>query len=211
MGRIPKLVKEKALAEYHLSSSSTENDDLSLSNPSSSPSRNSTYLTQTDFDLQLIDEQLSLDDFGTSSAISPLCAGYVLTDNFTINEAKNDQNTDLFTLNRSITPNCTMNYEGQFSKNVIEHIEQLVTKISRPITHIELAYGESAFVRYLRWKMFDLYNTVNGGARQLIERMINMIKLDVNLNIYFIYFNKIYSICFRLKIFPVLIHLFRIY
>ena len=34
----PKLVKEKALAEYHLSSSSTENDDPSSSLTSSSPS-----------------------------------------------------------------------------------------------------------------------------------------------------------------------------
>jgi hypothetical protein len=176
MGRIPKLVKEKALAEYHLSSSSTENDDLSLSNPSSSPSINSNYFTPTDFDLQLIDEQLSLDEFDKSSAILPLCAGYVLPDNFTIDEIKNDRNTDLFTSNRSIFTNC----EEQFSKNVIQRIGQLITKISRPITNIELGYEESAFVRYLRRKMFDLYNKVNGSTRQLIERMIGMIKLKVN-------------------------------
>jgi hypothetical protein len=188
MGRIPKSVKEKALAEHRLSSSSTENEDpnnFSVASLSPSINSNSNQFPSNDFDLELIDEQLSLDDIDTipfdkSSATLPSCMSYILPDNFTIVETKHDEDGDLFSLNRSVLTNCTVNCEEQFSKNIIERIQNLIIKISQPIIRTELNHEESSFIRYLRWKMFDLCNTFNGGTRQLFERMNSMIKLGVN-------------------------------
>jgi hypothetical protein len=189
MGRIPKLVKEKALAEHHLSSSSTENDDpspsIGSSSPSCVPSINSNNFTSTDFDLELIDEQLFLDDldsisFDISSTKLPSCTSYILPDNFTIDETKHDHKEDLLILNRSVLTDSTGNCEEQFSNNVIKYINKFITKISHTIINTELGYEESSFIRYLRWKMIDLSNIYNERTRQLIERMKTMMSLEVN-------------------------------
>jgi len=200
MGRIPKLVKEKALAEYQFSSSSTENDDPSPSIESLSPSINSSLFPPSGFDLELIDEQLLLDDFDSISfdnlpAKLPSCASYILPDNFTIDETKHDHEDDLFTLNRSVLTNCTVNCQEQFSDNVIERMKKLMSKISHNIINTELDYEDSSFIRYLRWKMIDLSNIYNERTRQLIERMKTMISLQVNQTYLFNFFlTKIYFI-----------------
>jgi hypothetical protein len=179
MGRIPKLVKEKALAEYHVSSSSIENEDPFSSSPYvRSIGSNSNNLTPSDFNLELIDEQLFSDDFDSisfddSPSGIPSCKEYILPDNFTIDETKHEYEEKQFIVN------C----EEQFSNNVLERIKGLVTKLSEPITTIELGHEQSSFIRYLRWKMIDLCNTYNGGTRQSIERMNNMISHGVNINI----------------------------
>ena len=180
MGRIPKLVKEKALAEHRLSSSSIDNDDSSLSIPSSSPSivpsinSNSNNFTSTEFELPLIDEQLFFNESHSISLDNPLrtlpsCTNHGLHDNFTFEENLNSSNhSDLI--------NC----EKFFANNSIERIKNLVRKISYATTHVELDDEESLFIRYLRWKMFDLCNTYNGCRRQLIPRMDNMNSHGVN-------------------------------
>jgi hypothetical protein len=167
MGRIPKSVKEKALAEYQLSSSSTENDEPS-------PSIISENFTSTNFELELIDEQFLLDDLNSISfdhppVKLPTHVSYILPNNFTIDETRHNDEE-----------NCTVNYEEQFSNDVMERIEILVTKISHTIINTELGYEEASFIRYLRWKIIDLSHTYNERTRQLVERMKTMINLDVN-------------------------------
>jgi hypothetical protein len=179
MGRIPKLVKEKALAEYHVSSSSIENEDPFSSSPYvRSIGSNSNNLIPSDCNLELIDEQLLSDDFDSISFDNspsgvPSSREYILPDNFTIDETKSQYEEKQFIVN------C----EEQFSNNVLERIKGLVTKLSEPITTIELGREQSSFIRYLRWKVIDLCNTYNGGTRQLIERMNNMTSHGVNINI----------------------------
>jgi hypothetical protein len=174
MGRIPKLVKEKALAEHQLSSSSTENDDPNSS--MASPPQSINFLSN-EFDLQLIDEQIFLDEIDSisldqSSMKLPSCTSHILPDNFTIDETNS--------LNRSVLTNCIMNCEEQFSRNVIQKFRILVTKLSYTIINTELGDEESSFIRYLRWKIIDISNRCNQRTRQLTERMKTMISLGVN-------------------------------
>jgi len=205
MGRIPKLVKERALAEHQLSSSSTENDDPSSSMPS--PAQSINFLSN-DFDLQLIDEQLFLDDIDSISLEQsptklPSCTSHILPDNFTIDETKHD---------RSVLTNCIINCKEQFSNNVIERIRTLVTNISYTIINTELGDEESSFINYLRWKIINISNRCNQRTRQLIERMKTMINLGVNRNSFIFFYLSIDRLFrFRLKIFRVIIHLFKIY
>jgi hypothetical protein len=173
MGRIPKLVKERALAEHQLSSSSTENDDPSSSMPS--PSQSIHFLSN-DFDLQLIDEQLFLDEidsisFDQTSTKLPSCTSHILPDNFTIDETNS--------LNRSVLTNCIINCEEQFSHHVIQRIRTLVRKLSYTFINTELGDEESSFIRYLRWKIIDISNRCNQRTRQLTERMKTMINLGI--------------------------------
>ena len=183
MGRIPKLVKEKALAEHRLSSSSIENEDPSSLSPYvQSIGSNSNHLTSAEFNLELIDEQLLLDDFDSISFDNPPSTvlsrkEYLLPDNSTTDGTKHEYEEKQSTLNR------TVEYQDQFSNNVLERIKGLVTKLSEPITTIELDHEQSSFIRYLRWKIIDLSNTSNGCTRQLIERMNTMISHGVNINL----------------------------
>lgn len=200
MGRIPKLIKEKALAEHN--SSSVENDDPAQSSPSRVPSMNSTNPVSTsvtvDLNLPLIDEHSLFADLDsvpidnhckchTNSCINSnmsFCHNYKLPDNFTIDETNqnaDDDNVDnrIVTLNRTALTNYMTNCEEHFANDVTEHMKKIVTKISHPTSCTELNYEESSFIRYLRWKMFELSNQYNGRTRQLIERMNTMNRLGV--------------------------------
>ncbi|CAF4377245.1 unnamed protein product, partial [Rotaria sp. Silwood2] len=188
MGRIPKLVKEKALAEHHLSSSSIENDDPSSSIASTSPSClssiNSNNLTSTDMNLDLIDEPFFLDDFesvsiDTPSTTSPSCHSYVLPENLTVDETKTNHKENQSILNHSVLTNYTVNNEENFSNNALERIKKLVLKLNYPMTCTVSNYEELSFIRYLRRKIFDLSNTYNDCTRQFVERMNNIISLEI--------------------------------
>ncbi|CAM4795194.1 unnamed protein product [Rotaria magnacalcarata] len=190
MGRIPKLIKEKALAEHHLSSSSIENDDPSSSVASSSPpclssmNSNSNNLISTDVNLQLIDEHFFSDDFesismDTPPTILPSCNDYMLSEDLTIDETKNDLKENISISNRSLLNNCTENCGETFSKNVLEHIKKLVIKILHPRFNTVSDQEQLLFIRYLRRKTFDLCNTYNGCTRQLMERMTSMINQQI--------------------------------
>ena len=202
MGRIPKLVKEKALAECV--SSSIENEDPTDSSPPRVPPLkiNSTNLLSTpsinDFHLPLIDEHSLFADLDsvpldnqlnchtppplTTTLTLPSYHTYELPDNFTIDETKQEENDDddrIVTLNPSALSYYMSNCEEHFATNVIERMVNLVKKISHPTTINELDYEESSFIRHLRWKMYDLSNTYNGRTRQLVERMNSMIHLKI--------------------------------
>lgn len=188
MGRIPKLVKEKALAEHQLSSSSTENDDPSRSNDSSPTSCiqsiNSNIFPSGDFSLELIDEQLFLNDIDSISFDDfpeklSSCASSIVPDNYPIDDIKHDYDEDIFKLNRS----DLINSEEQYFDNIIERIKKLAPKISQTIINTELDCDDLSFINYLRWKIINLSNIYNEHTRQLIERMKTMINLDVNKNL----------------------------
>ncbi|CAF3395440.1 unnamed protein product [Rotaria sp. Silwood1] len=203
MGRIPKLIKEKALAE-HVSSTIENEDPTQLSSPrvpSININSHNPISTSTTVDLNLpfIDEHLLFAELDTipndsqfkchsppripSTTVSSSCHNYELPDNFTIDETRqrDDKEDDkrIVKLNHLALTNYMTNCEERFANNVIERMKNIVTKISHPTTCTELDYDESSFIRYLRWKMFDLSNTYNGRTRQLIERMNSMIHLGI--------------------------------
>ncbi|CAF0780696.1 unnamed protein product [Adineta ricciae] len=202
MGRIPKSVKEKALAEH--TTSSVENEDPAQSSPSHIPSMTSNAFNHlstssiADLPIPLIDEHLLFADLdmapidnqlnchtslpGTSLTQSS-CYRYELPDNFTIDETKQEDpedNSGIVRLNPTALTNYMTNCEERFANNVIERMKTIASKISHPTTCTELDYEESSFIRHLRWKMFDLSNTYNGRTRQLIERMNSMIHLRID-------------------------------
>ena len=170
MGRIPKLVKEKALAEcQHSSDESTQS--LTSTSPARVPSSNSNSnpLLSTDFDLPLIDEQFYNDDFPSISLENlsvalPSCTSYVLPENFTIDETKLGKK-------RVSEP---------FASSFLEKMKILAPKIAHQTDSIELDEDETSFIDYLRKKTFDLCQTYNQRTKQLIERMESMIDLGVN-------------------------------
>lgn len=201
MGRIPKLVKEKALAEYI--SSSVENEDPTQSSPPRVPplriNSNNPLSTSSmiDIHLPLIDEHsffadldtIPLDNQLNCHTPPPLTTryssyhAYELPENFTIDETKKEDDEDdqrIVTLNPSALSHYMTNCEEHFANNVLERMKNIMEKISHPTTDTELNYEESSFIRHLRWKMFDLANTYNGRTRQLVERMNSMISLGVN-------------------------------
>ncbi len=232
MGRIPKLVKEKALAEY-ISSSIENEDPTQLSSPRVPPIRinsNNPLSTSSIVDLHLsltdehslfadldrvpIDNQLHCHTFLplTTPPITSSYHTYELPDNFTIDETKQEYIEDdkrIVTLNPSALTNYMTNCEERFATNVIERMKNIVQKISHPTGDTQLDYEESSFIRHLRWRMFDLSNTYNGRTRQLIERMNSMIRLGVNKKIG-IFFQSILSIFIRLKAFQAILHHFKI-
>jgi hypothetical protein len=202
MGRIPKLVKEKALAEYI--SSSIENEDPIQSSSSRVPPINSNinnHLSTTnlaDLHLPLIDDHSLFADLDgmpidtqlnchtpptlTATMLSS-CHSYQLPDNFTIDETKQEDTKDdprIVKLNPSALSNYMTNCEASFANNVTVRMKNIVKKISHPTKCTELDYEESSFIRHLRWKLFELSNTYNGRTRQFIELMNSMIQLGVN-------------------------------
>jgi hypothetical protein len=197
MGRIPKLVKEKALAE-HVSSSIENDDPTQISSPRVPPINSNDRLSTSstvNLSLPLLDEHLLFVDLDSvpidnhldyhmpplvTATILSSCNSYELPDNFTIDETKQEEDDNrITTLNPSALTNYMTNCEERFASKVIERMENIVRHISHPTTCTELNYEESSFIRHLRWKMFDLSNTYNGRTRQLIERMNSMINLKV--------------------------------
>jgi hypothetical protein len=203
MGRIPKLVKEKALAEYI--SSSIENEDptqtpprvppikINSNNPLSASSLSDLHLPFSDehslfADLESlpIDNQLNCHTspfLPTAARTLSSSHTYELPENFTIDETKQEDMRDdqrIVKLNPSALSHYMTNCDERFATNVTERMINLVQKISHPTTTAtELDYEESSFIRHLRWKMIELANTYNGRTRQLIERMNSMIHLGI--------------------------------
>ncbi|CAF1161154.1 unnamed protein product [Adineta ricciae] len=179
MGRIPKLVKEKALAEYQLSISSIENEDPSSSAASSSPyvrslDSNCDPFASADVELELIDEQVMLEEFDElilekSSIPSGLSTQRASYDHFTLDEANYYDSNNI-------------SYDdAQYANDALQRIQDLVEKLSQPITSIDLGHENSAFIRYLRRKMIELSNTHNSCTRQLISRMNTLINSNTNI------------------------------
>ena len=159
MGRIPKLVKEKALAEHHLSSSSTENDDYNspLPSPSCSQSMHSINIPSNDFELPFIDDPSFLDQIDSTVFDHP-------ADKLLLDSSKSNVSNDR-----------RINDSEEFSQNILPRIGQLVKKIPQTIIEAKLNDEESSFLRYLRWTMIEISHRCNAYNRQVIERMKTMI------------------------------------
>jgi len=143
MGRIPKLVKEKALAEYI--SSSIENEDptqsspprvpplrMNLNNPLSTPigdlplpliDEPSLF---ADLDRVPIDNQLNCHTPPHLTTIPPVSSSYhtyELPANFTIDETKQEDKR-IVTLNPSALTNYMANCDEHFAENVIDRMKR---------------------------------------------------------------------------------------
>lgn len=163
MGRIPKLVKEKALAEYHLSSSSTENDDFNspLPSPTCSQSMHSINIPSNDFELQFIDDSSFLDQIDSTVFEHPV-------EKLPLDPSKSDVSNERI-----------MKDTDEFSQNTLPRIGQLVKKIPQTIIEAKLNDEESSFLRYLRWTIIEISHRYNVSTRQVIERMKTMIDRGV--------------------------------
>ena len=198
MGRIPKLVKEKALAEHV--SPTEENQDPTKVSPTRAPSTSTNAVdvpsasSIVDTDVSLIDDNTLFEDLNLSllsrrrdcRTPSLPCARYELPASFTIDETirtVEDEAEDkrIVTLSQSALTNYMTNCEEHFSSDVVERMKTIVVAISHPTTRTQLDHEQSSFIRYLRWKLLDLSNTYNGRTSQLIERMNTMIHLGVRL------------------------------
>ncbi|UJR09645.1 hypothetical protein I4U23_013879 [Adineta vaga] len=184
MGRIPKLVKEKALAEYRLSISSSENDDPTSSLASSlspyiqSLDSNSSHFTSAELELELIDEQDMLDEFESllldkSSSASGSSIKHALYEHFTLDEASQ------YDSNCSRSNDYATHSGAHYFDRALHRIQNLAEKLSQPMTSIDLGHENSLFIRYLRRKVIDLCNTHNSCTRQLIERMNTLISRKI--------------------------------
>ena len=169
MGRIPKLVKEKALAEHHLSSSSTENDEFNSPPPSPSPScsqsMHSSNIPSNDFEFQLIDEPSFLDQIDSN---------FFDQTSFVKSDRNDDENEEELR-----SSNSSEKCRKEFSQDILPKIRALVKKIPSTMIDTQLNEDESAFLRYLRWKTIEISRRCNAHLRQVIERMNTMIHLKV--------------------------------
>lgn len=199
MGRIPKLVKEKALAQT--TSPSEEIDDLSsTTDPSAKVTEKSTTILDSahasivDLRIPSLDEHLSTDrmfrnsynvqnDIQTATTMLFSGGNYTVSKNVSPDETQSNWHDDdprIVHLTQRALTHYTAMHDVEFSSDVIERMKGIVDKISHPETTSELDYQQSSFIRYLRWKMVDLTNKYNGRTRQLIERMNIMINLGVS-------------------------------
>ena len=193
MGRIPKLVKEKALAE-HVSPTAENRDPTKGSSTSTNAVDVPSASSIVDTDVPLIDDNALFEDLNLSllsrrrdcrtPSLLPACARYELPATFTIDETirtVEDEAEDkrIVTLSQSALTHYMTNCEEHFSIDVVERMKAIGVAISHPTSRTQLDHEQSSFIRYLRWKLLDLSNTYNGRTSQLIERMNSMINLGV--------------------------------
>lgn len=156
MGRIPKLVKEKALAEHHLSSSSTENDDPNST--SCLQSLHSSHLIPIDIDLEFFDEEFFSNDFDSLSfeAVSLSPERNLLDE--TISTSDDD----------FLLPNS------------FEYCQKLGKILSQSIIHANLNDEQLEFIKYLRRQSIDLVNTCNEYTQPFIDQINSINTLHIN-------------------------------
>jgi len=182
MGRIPKLVKEKALAECL---ASTQENDEQLTQRHTTTHENLSAESIVDLHIPSIDENILFHELSAAANEHHFDCRTPRTItknsfemNFSIDETKNEPIDDprIVRLSRLALTHYLGNCEERFTTNVIDMMKTIVTKIAHPTTASELDYEESSFIRYLRWRMSDLSNTYNNRTKQLIERMNEMIR-----------------------------------
>lgn len=156
MGRIPKLVKEKALAEHHLSSSSTENDDPNST--SCLQSLHSSHLIPIDIDLEFFDEEFFSDDFDSLS----FEAASLSPDKTHFDETISNSDDD------------------SLISNYYEYCQKLGKLLSQSIVHTKLNDEQIEFIQYLRRHTIDLVSICNEHTQQLIDRMNTINNLNIN-------------------------------
>jgi len=105
-----------------------------------------------------------------------------------INDEKNLKNNDIMTVSKLIS-NLNQNtlidymfgYELRYSKNVLQIMKYLASKLCQPFLIYELDFEVTSFFRYLRWKMLNFYLKHTKKLRMLVERMFGIINLGVSI------------------------------
>ena len=71
-------------------------------------------------------------------------------------------------------------YELRYSRNVLQIMKYLASKLRQPFLIYELDFEVTSFFRYIRWKMLNFYLKHTRRLRMLVERMFGLINLGVS-------------------------------
>lgn len=197
MGRIPKKVKEKALRNY-AKSLSKSNSISSTSTSSQSLDSNKNPIVEQPFrTADLIEETLSSltiynDDLSSLRLPSIF---YELSSPSSSSTDSNSQNNDeksecstndkltvakyISTINETTLIDCMFAFEIRYSKNVLQIMKHLASKLCQPFLIYELDFEVTSFFRFIRWKMYNCYMKHTKHVRLLVERMFGIINLGI--------------------------------
>ncbi|CAF1111604.1 unnamed protein product [Rotaria sordida] len=102
------------------------------------------------------------------------------------NLLKNLKNNDTLTvsnyiskLNANTLVDHMYSYELRYSKNVLQTMKYLASKLRQPFLIYELDFEVTSFFRYIRWKMLNFYLKHTTKLRILVERMFGIINLGI--------------------------------
>jgi hypothetical protein len=84
-------------------------------------------------------------------------------------------------LNQNTLIDYMFGYELRYSKNVLQIMKYLGSKLCQPFLIYELDFEVTSFFRYLRWKMLNFYLKHTKKLRMLVERMFGIINLGVSI------------------------------
>jgi len=109
-------------------------------------------------------------------------------DNNNNNNENNFKNNDIMTVSKYISNlsentliNYMFSYEVRYSKNVLQIMKCLASKLCQPYFIYELDFEVTSFFRYIRWKMLTFYLKHTKRIRMLVERMLGIINLGVSM------------------------------
>jgi hypothetical protein len=101
--------------------------------------------------------------------------------------SENSKNNNMMTVSRyisKISQNTIIDYmfscELRYSKNVLQIMKYLASKLCQPFLIYELDFEVTSFFRYIRWKMFNSYLKHTTRLRMLVDRMFGIINLGVS-------------------------------
>ncbi|CAF2774678.1 unnamed protein product [Rotaria sp. Silwood2] len=69
--------------------------------------------------------------------------------------------------------------ELRYSKNVLQTMKYLASKLCQPFLIYELDFEVTTFFRYIRWKMLNFYLKHTKKLRMIVERMFGIINLGI--------------------------------
>ncbi|CAF0817865.1 unnamed protein product [Rotaria sp. Silwood1] len=82
-------------------------------------------------------------------------------------------------LNKNTLIDHMFSYELRYSKNVLQTMKYLASKLCQPFLIYELDFEVTTFFRYIRWKMLNFYLKHTKKLRILVKRMFDIINLGI--------------------------------
>jgi hypothetical protein len=86
-------------------------------------------------------------------------------------------------INENTIIDYMFSYEIRYSKNVLQIMKYLASKLCQPFLVYELDFEVTSFFRYIRWKMLNFYLKHTKRLRILVERMFGIINLGVSIDL----------------------------
>jgi hypothetical protein len=83
-------------------------------------------------------------------------------------------------INENTIIDYMFSYEIRYSKNVLQIMKYLVSKLCQPFLIYEMDFEVTSFFRYIRWNMLNFYLKHTKRLRILVERMFGIINLGVS-------------------------------